>query len=244
MKRPAAQEKTLDAHRALARDLSGPDPALDLHRRLPGRDRGRFRDAARLARRGRSSIASAASNTSRSTARPPTSSPRRCREEVKEERWHRFMQHQQAISARRLKRKVGTRQQVIIDEVGPTRRQGPHQGRRAGDRRRGLCREPPAAARRRNRHREDRARRRVRSARHGGGVLAAALVLHTARSCFSRVPARERCRGCGGARSSVSSCANRGGSRPISASGSSDHLAIAAVSFASSSGAMVKLGVR
>jgi ribosomal protein S12 methylthiotransferase len=27
------------------------------------------------------------------------------------------MQHQQAISARRLKRKVGTRQQVIIDEV-------------------------------------------------------------------------------------------------------------------------------
>jgi len=41
-------------------------------------------------------------------------------EEVKEERWHRFMQHQQAISARLLKRKVGTRQQVIIDEVGPT----------------------------------------------------------------------------------------------------------------------------
>ena len=29
-------------------------------------------------------------------------------------------QRQQAISARRLKRKVGTRQQVIIDEVGPT----------------------------------------------------------------------------------------------------------------------------
>jgi ribosomal protein S12 methylthiotransferase len=40
--------------------------------------------------------------------------------EVKEERWHRFMQRQQTISARRLKRKVGTRQQVIIDEVGPT----------------------------------------------------------------------------------------------------------------------------
>ena len=38
--------------------------------------------------------------------------------EVKEERWHRFMQAQQKISARRLKRKVGTRQQVIIDEVG------------------------------------------------------------------------------------------------------------------------------
>ena len=41
-------------------------------------------------------------------------------EEVKEMRWHRLMQVQQKISARRLKRKVGTRHQVIIDEVGPT----------------------------------------------------------------------------------------------------------------------------
>jgi ribosomal protein S12 methylthiotransferase len=40
-------------------------------------------------------------------------------QEVKEERWHRFMQKQQAISARRLKRKVGTRQQVLIDEITP-----------------------------------------------------------------------------------------------------------------------------
>src|SRR5215212_8876317 len=40
-------------------------------------------------------------------------------DDVKEARWHRFMQRQQAISARRLKRKIGTRQQVIIDEVGP-----------------------------------------------------------------------------------------------------------------------------
>ena len=36
---------------------------------------------------------------------------------VKQERWDCFMRHQQSISARRLKRKVGTRQQVIIDEV-------------------------------------------------------------------------------------------------------------------------------
>ena len=41
-------------------------------------------------------------------------------DDVKEERWHRFMQAQQKISTRRLKRKVGTRQQVIIDEVGST----------------------------------------------------------------------------------------------------------------------------
>src|SRR5215471_9386122 len=37
---------------------------------------------------------------------------------VKEERWHRFMARQQAISARRLKRNVGTRQPVIIDKAG------------------------------------------------------------------------------------------------------------------------------
>src|SRR5437764_179899 len=35
---------------------------------------------------------------------------------VKEERWHRLMRHQQAISARRVKRKMRSRQQVIVDE--------------------------------------------------------------------------------------------------------------------------------
>jgi ribosomal protein S12 methylthiotransferase len=40
--------------------------------------------------------------------------------DVKEQRWHDFMQRQRAISARRLKRKIGTRQQVIIDDVGAT----------------------------------------------------------------------------------------------------------------------------
>ena len=49
-------------------------------------------------------------------------------DEVKEERWHRFMQRQQAISAKRLKAKVGTRQQVIIDEVGPTVAKGRTKG--------------------------------------------------------------------------------------------------------------------
>ncbi|GLK71580.1 ribosomal protein S12 methylthiotransferase RimO [Ancylobacter dichloromethanicus] len=41
-------------------------------------------------------------------------------DEVKDERWKRFMEVQQRVSARRLKHKVGTRQQVIIDSVGPT----------------------------------------------------------------------------------------------------------------------------
>jgi ribosomal protein S12 methylthiotransferase len=45
-------------------------------------------------------------------------------DEVKEQRWHRLMAHQQAISQRRLKRKVGRREKVIIDEVGPTGAKG------------------------------------------------------------------------------------------------------------------------
>jgi ribosomal protein S12 methylthiotransferase len=37
---------------------------------------------------------------------------------VKEERWNRVMQLQHQISAKRLKRKIGAREQVIIDEIG------------------------------------------------------------------------------------------------------------------------------
>ena len=48
--------------------------------------------------------------------------------DVKEERWHRLMQHQREISTRRLKRKLGTRQQVLIDAVGPTVAKGRSKG--------------------------------------------------------------------------------------------------------------------
>jgi ribosomal protein S12 methylthiotransferase len=41
-------------------------------------------------------------------------------DELKQERYNALMARQQKISARRLKKKVGTRQQIIIDEVGPT----------------------------------------------------------------------------------------------------------------------------
>src|SRR5690606_32474945 len=37
---------------------------------------------------------------------------------VTEERWHRFMQVQQAISAARLKQKIGQTIPVLIDEIG------------------------------------------------------------------------------------------------------------------------------
>lgn len=50
-------------------------------------------------------------------------------DELKEERYHRFMQAQQAISARKLKRKVGTREQVIIDKI----EKGVAVGRTRGD---------------------------------------------------------------------------------------------------------------
>jgi len=49
--------------------------------------------------------------------------------EVKEERWHRFMQCQRSISVARLKRKVGRRLKVIVDEAGP----GGGKGRSEGD---------------------------------------------------------------------------------------------------------------
>jgi ribosomal protein S12 methylthiotransferase len=49
-------------------------------------------------------------------------------DEVKVERYQRLMAHQQKISARRLKHKVGTRQQIIIDEVGPTVAKGRSKG--------------------------------------------------------------------------------------------------------------------
>jgi ribosomal protein S12 methylthiotransferase len=49
-------------------------------------------------------------------------------DDVKDDRWNRFMVRQQAISKRRLRRKVGTRQQVIIDEVGPTVAKGRSRG--------------------------------------------------------------------------------------------------------------------
>src|SRR5215468_2431612 len=60
-------------------------------------------------------------------------------DEVRQERRHRFMQCQQAISARRLKRKIGSRQAVIVDEVAAASRShagsgmGAAKGRTRGD---------------------------------------------------------------------------------------------------------------
>ena len=81
-------------------------------------------------------------------------------EPVKQERYDRLMQHQQAISRRRLKRKVGARERVIIDEVGQTDGSGDRkrsqQGRCAADRRHRIRPDPAAAPGGRNRDGEDR----------------------------------------------------------------------------------------
>lgn len=49
---------------------------------------------------------------------PANALPDAVPDEVKEERWHRFMAHQQEISAQRLAAKVGREMDVLIDEVG------------------------------------------------------------------------------------------------------------------------------
>ncbi len=119
MKRPAAQEK------ALARIRRWRDICPDLTIRstfivgFPGESEQDFDllldwlDEAELDRVGCFRYEPVAGAVANDLAAPVPA-------EVKEERWHRLMQLQQTISRRRLKRKVGTRQQVIIDEVGAT----------------------------------------------------------------------------------------------------------------------------
>ncbi len=66
-------------------------------------------------------------------------------EEVKEERRARFMAAQEAISAARLRAKIGRTMTVLVDEVRERRRGGAQRGRCAGDRRVGLHRERQTA---------------------------------------------------------------------------------------------------
>src|ERR1043166_5617565 len=119
MKRPAAQEKTLQRI-ARWREMC---PELTLRSTFivgfPGETEQDFEmlldwlDEAGLDRVGCFRYEPVAGAGSNDLAAPV---PR----DVVEERWHRFMQRQQAISTRRLKRKIGPRQQVIIDDVGPS----------------------------------------------------------------------------------------------------------------------------
>jgi ribosomal protein S12 methylthiotransferase len=127
MKRPAAQEKTLER---IAR-WRGICPELTIRSTFivgfPGETDADFQmlldwlDEAELDRVGCFRYEPVKGAPANDLAAPVP-------DDVKEERWHRFMRRQQAISTRRLARKVGTRQQVIIDEVGATVAKGRSRG--------------------------------------------------------------------------------------------------------------------
>ena len=119
MKRPAAQEKTLEriaAWRAICPDITLRSTFIV---GFPGETEADFEyllqwlDEAALDRVGCFKYEPVRGAVANDLAEPVP-------DDVKEDRWHRFMQAQQKISTRRLKRKVGTRQQVIIDSVGAT----------------------------------------------------------------------------------------------------------------------------
>ena len=119
MRRPAAQDKTLARIKAWREQC----PELTLRSTFivgfPGETDAEFGDLldwldeAEIDRVGCFKFEPVAGAEANELAGPVS-------EEVKTERWNALMARQQKISARRLKRKVGTRVQVIVDEVGPT----------------------------------------------------------------------------------------------------------------------------
>ena len=119
MQRPAHQREDARAHPPLARDLPRPRHPLDLHRRLPGRDRGGFRDPARLAAR-RRKLDRVGCFKYEPVARRAGQRPRRrrCRPRSKAAALaplHGGASRRSAASS--LARKVGKRLPVIIDEA-------------------------------------------------------------------------------------------------------------------------------
>lgn len=116
MKRPAASEKTLDRIRAW-REIC---PDITLRSTFivgfPGETEAEFTELLDFMREASldrvgcfkySAVEGAAANDLENPVP----------DEVKEERWHQFMAVQQEISAERLQRKIGTRMDIIIDEV-------------------------------------------------------------------------------------------------------------------------------
>ena len=144
MKRPAAQEKTLARIQNWREAMSRSDAALDLHRRLPRRDRCRFRLSARLAGRGRD----------RSSRLLQIRAGRGCGVERDRQRRARrdqagALERADGAAAEDLRAAAEAQgRHAAADHHRRSRsdgREGPLQGRRAADRRRGLsC---PAAAR-------------------------------------------------------------------------------------------------
>jgi ribosomal protein S12 methylthiotransferase len=127
MRRPAAQEKTLQRIRAWRQAC----PDLTIRSTFivgfPGETENDFGELlewlseAELDRVGCFRYEPVAGAVANDLAAPVP-------DEVKEQRWHRLMAHQQAISQKRLKRRIGKREKVIIDEVGPTGAKGRSKG--------------------------------------------------------------------------------------------------------------------
>lgn len=119
MRRPAAQDKTLARVKAWRAEC--PDLALrsTFIVGFPGETDSDFQylldwlDEAQIDRVGCFKYEPVAGATSNAIENPVP-------QEIKTARWNALMARQQKISVQRLKRKVGTRQQVIVDEVGPT----------------------------------------------------------------------------------------------------------------------------
>src|SRR5208283_283527 len=117
MRRPAAQEKTLERIRAW-RDIC---PSLTIRSTFivgfPGETEADFAllldwlGEAELDRVGCFRYEPVAGATANDLAAPVP-------EALKQERSHRLMQRQQEISRKRLQRKIGARERVIIDEIG------------------------------------------------------------------------------------------------------------------------------
>jgi len=127
MRRPAAQEKTLQRIRAWRQAC----PDLTIRSTFivgfPGETESDFGELlewlseAELDRVGCFRYEPVAGAVANDLAAPVP-------DEVKEQRWHCLMAHQQAISHKRLRRKMGKREKVIIDEVGPTGAKGRSKG--------------------------------------------------------------------------------------------------------------------
>ena len=92
------------AARARPRARAGHLPAHDLHRRLPGRDRGALRAPARVRRARRASTISAPSSTARSRGRRPPKLPDRVPPAVARRRQRRLLAAQKPIALARRQR--------------------------------------------------------------------------------------------------------------------------------------------
>ncbi len=127
MRRPAAQEKTLQRIRAWREVCSDLTIRSTFIVGFPGETEDDFGELlewlseAELDRVGCFRYEPVAGAAANDLATPVP-------DEVKEQRWHALMAHQQAISLKRLKRKIGRREKVIIDEVGPNGAKGRSKG--------------------------------------------------------------------------------------------------------------------